>query len=145
MISNISRIQKKIQQTTFPMFISYNLWIKLFEKFKHGHLFKTIENLLNFVLNSIKYTFFSACDFNVHKRCKANVANNCGINARQLADILNDMGMTPHKLNEQGKPSKKTQKVNNNILSIFPPISPKFSGKYVSKSRNIHSGIVSKN
>jgi len=48
-----------------------------------------------------------ACDFNVHKRCKANVANNCGINARQLADILNDMGMTPSKLNESAKPAKK--------------------------------------
>ena len=48
-----------------------------------------------------------ACDFNVHKRCKNNVANNCGINARQLADILNDMGMTPHKLNESAKPAKK--------------------------------------
>ena len=49
----------------------------------------------------------SVCDFNVHKRCKSNVANNCGINARQLADILNDMGMTPHKLNESAKPNKK--------------------------------------
>ena len=35
------------------------------------------------------------------------MANNCGINARQLADILNDMGMTPHKLNESAKPNKK--------------------------------------
>ena len=43
----------------------------------------------------------------MHKRCKANVANNCGINARQLADILNDMGMTPSKLNESAKPAKK--------------------------------------
>jgi len=48
-----------------------------------------------------------ACDFNVHKRCRDKVANNCGINARQLADILNDMGMTPHKLNEQTKAPKK--------------------------------------
>jgi len=48
-----------------------------------------------------------ACDFNVHKRCKNLVSNNCGINARQLADILNDMGMTPHKLNESAKPNKK--------------------------------------
>lgn len=52
-----------------------------------------------------------ACDFNVHKRCKNNVANNCGINARQLADILNDMGMTPHKLNESAKPAKKKVKL----------------------------------
>ena len=35
------------------------------------------------------------------------MSNNCGINARQLADILNDMGMTPHKLNESAKPNKK--------------------------------------
>ena len=54
--------------------------------------------------------FIAACDFNVHKRCKANVANNCGINARQLADILNDMGMTPSKLNESAKPAKKKVK-----------------------------------
>ncbi|XP_040565028.1 calcium-independent protein kinase C [Lepeophtheirus salmonis] len=47
------------------------------------------------------------CYTNVHKRCQKNIANNCGINARQLADILNDMGMTPHKLNESAKPKKK--------------------------------------
>ena len=68
----------------------------------------------------------SACDFNVHKRCKANVANNCGINARQLADILNDMGMTPHKLNERkDKPKKKVitvhkyDKINKDFLNVF--------------------------
>ena len=44
----------------------------------------------------------------MHKRCQKNVANNCGINARQLADILNDMGMTPHKLTTKvAKPKKK--------------------------------------
>ncbi|TRY72750.1 hypothetical protein TCAL_06715 [Tigriopus californicus] len=47
------------------------------------------------------------CKTNAHKRCQKNVANNCGINARQLADILNDMGMTPHKLTESSKPRKK--------------------------------------
>jgi hypothetical protein len=55
---------------------------------------------------------FSACYFNVHKRCQKNVANNCGINARQLADILNDMGMTPHKLaTKVQKPKKKVKKI----------------------------------
>lgn len=39
------------------------------------------------------------------------VANNCGINARQLADILNDMGMTPAKLTESSKPRKPTKNV----------------------------------
>ena len=46
---------------------------------------------------------------NVHKRCQKLVANNCGINTRQLADILNDMGMTPHKLTESSKPRKKVR------------------------------------
>jgi len=44
-----------------------------------------------------------ACLTNVHKRCQKNVANNCGINARQLADILNDMGMTPDQLSKSSK------------------------------------------
>ncbi len=39
----------------------------------------------------------------MHKRCEKNVANNCGINARQLADILNDMGMTPDQLTKSSK------------------------------------------
>ena len=53
------------------------------------------------------FELFSACYFNVHKRCQKNVANNCGINARQLADILNDMGMTPHKLTTKAPARKK--------------------------------------
>lgn len=56
----------------------------------------------------------------MHKRCKNNVANNCGINARQLADILNDMGMTPHMLNESSKPAKK--KVLNIGITIVQKI-----------------------
>lgn len=53
----------------------------------------------------------SACMTNVHKRCQGFVANNCGINSRQLADILNDMGMTPHKLSD--KPKKKDSKMRS--------------------------------
>lgn len=34
---------------------------------------------------------------NVHKRCQKNVANNCGINTRQMADLLNEMGISPDK------------------------------------------------
>lgn len=34
---------------------------------------------------------------NVHKRCQKNVANNCGINTRQMADILMAMGISPDK------------------------------------------------
>lgn len=61
------------------------------------------------VLINIHLFLFAACLTNVHKRCQRNVANNCGINARQLADILNDMGMTPAKLTESSKPRKPTK------------------------------------
>jgi hypothetical protein len=33
---------------------------------------------------------------NVHKRCKENVANTCGINPRHMADILQEMVSTSH-------------------------------------------------
>lgn len=59
----------------------------------------------------------SACETNVHKRCQRNVANNCGINARQLADILNDMGMTPAKLTESSKPRKKNLEPSSSRVS----------------------------
>ena len=53
---------------------------------------------------------------NVHKRCKDNVANTCGINPRQMADILADMGMSVSKLSLPGK-----TKVKNNFLGGASP------------------------
>lgn len=43
------------------------------------------------------------CSMNVHKRCQKNVANNCGINTKQMAAILNEMGISPDK---QGAPRR---------------------------------------
>jgi novel protein kinase C epsilon type len=37
------------------------------------------------------------CSMNIHRRCEGNVANNCGINTKQLAEILNEMGITMDK------------------------------------------------
>lgn len=37
------------------------------------------------------------CSMNVHKRCQKNVANNCGINTKQMAEILNQIGISPDK------------------------------------------------
>uniref|UniRef100_A0A182M8E6 protein kinase C n=1 Tax=Anopheles culicifacies TaxID=139723 RepID=A0A182M8E6_9DIPT len=34
---------------------------------------------------------------NIHRRCEGNVANNCGINTKQLAELLNEMGITMDK------------------------------------------------
>lgn len=40
---------------------------------------------------------------NVHKRCHKNVANNCGINSKQLAETLSAMGISGDKLNRKPK------------------------------------------
>ncbi|XP_075222749.1 protein kinase C [Lycorma delicatula] len=37
------------------------------------------------------------CNMNVHKRCQKNVANNCGINTKQMAEILSTMGISPNR------------------------------------------------
>ncbi|XP_049300793.1 protein kinase C isoform X2 [Anopheles funestus] len=37
------------------------------------------------------------CSMNIHRRCEGNVANNCGINTKQLAELLNEMGITMDK------------------------------------------------
>jgi len=36
---------------------------------------------------------------NVHKRCQKNVANNCGINTKDMAAVLNQLGISGDKLN----------------------------------------------
>ncbi|XP_044266053.1 protein kinase C-like [Tribolium madens] len=38
-----------------------------------------------------------ACSLNVHKRCQKNVANNCGINVKQMAEVLSSIGVSPDK------------------------------------------------
>ncbi|XP_055607744.1 protein kinase C [Uranotaenia lowii] len=37
------------------------------------------------------------CNMNIHRRCEGNVANNCGINTKQLAELLNEIGITMDK------------------------------------------------
>ena len=89
--------------------------------------------------------FFQVCYFNVHKRCQRNVANNCGINARQLADILNDMGMKPHKLTgESKKPNKKVSVNSKQVqqkLSLMASYLVEYPGLSCSK---LSGGIVGK-
>lgn len=34
---------------------------------------------------------------NVHKRCQKNAANSCGINTKQMAEILSTMGLLPNR------------------------------------------------
>ncbi|GAB6022096.1 Calcium-independent protein kinase C [Chamberlinius hualienensis] len=53
-----------------------------------------------------------ACSMNVHKRCQKNVANNCGINQKELASILNDMGISGDKLSKRKKKSSFSESPN---------------------------------
>lgn len=40
---------------------------------------------------------FIVCTLNVHRRCVKNVANNCGINPREMADTLRSCGLNLSK------------------------------------------------
>lgn len=46
------------------------------------------------------------CYMNVHKRCQKNVANTCGINTKQMAEILSSLGISPDKQGQQPRRSK---------------------------------------
>ncbi|CAH3111575.1 unnamed protein product [Porites lobata] len=54
----------------------------------------------------------SACKMNVHKRCHRNVANNCGINAKEMAQRLKDMGLTGNILSESMRVKKPSIEYN---------------------------------
>ncbi|XP_071522883.1 protein kinase C [Panulirus ornatus] len=53
------------------------------------------------------------CNMNVHKRCQKNVANNCGIDVKQLSEILSAMGIRP-----QDEPGKRKKKSVSETLKI---------------------------
>lgn len=46
------------------------------------------------------------CKMNVHKRCQKNVANNCGINPKQVALLLQEIGIADPNTQLQPKPTK---------------------------------------
>lgn len=54
------------------------------------------------ILKLFFYKINTACNMNVHKRCQKNVANNCGINTKEMAEILNAIGVNT-KINQRKK------------------------------------------
>ena len=50
-----------------------------------------------------RHAYFLVCKMNVHKRCEKNVANNCGINTRDMAEILKELGISGDKLSKPKK------------------------------------------
>ncbi|KAG9346216.1 hypothetical protein JZ751_008041 [Albula glossodonta] len=49
------------------------------------------------------------CKMNVHRRCESNVAPNCGVDARGIAKVLADMGVTPDKISSSTQRRKKVR------------------------------------
>ncbi|XP_052832774.1 calcium-independent protein kinase C [Octopus bimaculoides] len=76
----------------------------------------------------------AACKLNAHKRCQKNVPNNCGINTREMAQALSQMGISGDKLNKTKKvsisesPSKEARGHERSRSSHIPMI----PGMYIS-------------
>uniref|UniRef100_A0A8C3AHT4 Protein kinase C n=1 Tax=Cyclopterus lumpus TaxID=8103 RepID=A0A8C3AHT4_CYCLU len=63
------------------------------------------------------------CKMNVHRRCESNVAPNCGVDARGIAKVLADLGVTPDKISNT---ALRRRKVSEEDVSVQPavPTSP---------------------
>ncbi|VDO23816.1 unnamed protein product [Brugia timori] len=68
----------------------------------------------------------SVCKLNVHKRCQRNVANNCGINAKQMALELAQLGLTGDKMSIRckKKPSIMSEDVCNEPNALLASALP---------------------
>lgn len=56
------------------------------------------------------------CKMNVHKRCQKNVANNCGINPKQIATLLQELGISDNaSLAKSEKAAKAVRKYRKKI------------------------------
>jgi len=49
---------------------------------------------------------YAVCKLNVHKRCAKNVANNCGINTKDMAKVLQELGISGDKFSTASKRKK---------------------------------------
>uniref|UniRef100_A0A8C2XA68 Protein kinase C n=1 Tax=Cyclopterus lumpus TaxID=8103 RepID=A0A8C2XA68_CYCLU len=62
------------------------------------------------------------CKVNVHRRCESNVAPTCGVDARGIAKVLADLGVTPDKISNSANRRKKVSP------SVPPPPFPLVKG-----------------
>ncbi|XP_056466270.1 protein kinase C epsilon type-like isoform X1 [Gadus chalcogrammus] len=62
------------------------------------------------------------CKVNVHRRCESNVAPNCGVDARGIAKVLSDLGVTPDKISSSAARRKKLHQGQDSQQPL--PISP---------------------
>ncbi|XP_052333934.1 protein kinase C epsilon type-like isoform X2 [Oncorhynchus keta] len=60
------------------------------------------------------------CKVNVHRRCESNVAPNCGVDARGIAKVLSDLGVTPDKISSSAQRRKKITQEPQQPLPCTP-------------------------
>ncbi|KAJ7984972.1 hypothetical protein DPEC_G00360290 [Dallia pectoralis] len=60
------------------------------------------------------------CKVNVHRRCESNVAPNCGVDARGIAKVLSDLGVTPDKISSNTQRRKKISQEPAQVLPCTP-------------------------
>ncbi|XP_022090552.1 protein kinase C epsilon type-like isoform X1 [Acanthaster planci] len=70
-----------------------------------------------------------ACKMNVHKRCDKNVAPNCGINPKRMAEILSEMGVTGDKLSIRRKKASISEYPKLGSLDACASSSPRPSSQ----------------
>ncbi|XP_024152435.1 protein kinase C epsilon type isoform X3 [Oryzias melastigma] len=58
------------------------------------------------------------CKVNVHRRCESNVAPNCGVDARGIAKVLSDLGVTPDKISNSAQRRKKLPQIQDSQQSL---------------------------
>lgn len=58
----------------------------------------------------------AVCKMNVHRRCETNVAPNCGVDARGIAKVLSDLGVTPDKISNTAQRRRKVTGVTASLL-----------------------------
>uniref|UniRef100_H2YRI1 Protein kinase C n=1 Tax=Ciona savignyi TaxID=51511 RepID=H2YRI1_CIOSA len=71
-----------------------------------------------------------ACKLNVHKRCAANISNSCGINEKQLADMLKEigkLGINSGSSKKRGQYAFTTRLVNMKPVVPFASASVKYT------------------
>ncbi|CAH1114575.1 unnamed protein product [Psylliodes chrysocephalus] len=91
-----------------------------------------------------------ACCINVHKRCQKNVANNCGINTKQMAEILTQIGVSPDKQTPRrskllpGSGGNGGQQDSENTTSGSDPTGEDLSKTMEEKLANNGEGATSK-
>lgn len=91
----------------FKSFIFLEIQLNL-SKVKYHNLKKS-DSFLRFNLPHFCVFFgsYAVCKMNVHRRCETNVAPNCGVDARGIAKVLSDLGVTPDKISNTAQRRRK--------------------------------------